>query len=235
MWNKEVFGDLITCKLSLMGELSSIDEEDEGGTLDEVGVERKVVVSRELDRLIDLEEISWRQKSRALWLKDGDRCTKFFHRVTNSNRRFNSISRLEMDREMVEDPGDISTKIVSFYTSLYKEPFSWRPSLEGLEFGSISREDADWLERPFEEKEIIGVVCNLNGDKAPGPDGFSLAFYQLCWEVVKRDVLLVFDEFAKHGRFARTLNASFIVLIPKKPGAVDLKDFLPISLVGGYL
>lgn len=49
--------------------------------------------------------------------------------------------------------------------------------------------------------------------------------------MVKRDVLLVFNEFANHGKFVRSLNASFIVLIPKKPGVVELKDFHLISIV----
>jgi hypothetical protein len=80
---------------------------------------------------------------------------------------------------------------------------------------------------------VARVVSDLNGDKAPGPDGFTLAFYQSCWDVIKEDVLLMFNEFANYGRFVRSLNASFIVLIPKKTGAVELQDFRPISLVGG--
>jgi len=35
------------------------------------------------------------------------------------------------------------------------------------------------------------------------------------------------------GVFEKSLNASFISLIPKVPGAIALKDFRPISLVGG--
>ena len=42
-----------------------------------------------------------------------------------------------------------------------------------------------------------------------------------------------FKEFQEHGRFVKSLNATFVVLIPKKGGAEDLKDFRPISLVGG--
>ena len=33
--------------------------------------------------------------------------------------------------------------------------------------------------------------------------------------------------------FERSLNVSFLALIPKKPDAMDVKDFHPISLVGG--
>ena len=33
--------------------------------------------------------------------------------------------------------------------------------------------------------------------------------------------------------FEKSLNASFLTLIPKKVDAVEIKDFRPISLVGG--
>ena len=41
------------------------------------------------------------------------------------------------------------------------------------------------------------------------------------------------NEFHEHGRFVRNLNATFLVLIPKKNRAINLKDFRPICLVGG--
>ena len=41
-----------------------------------------------------------------------------------------------------------------------------------------------------------------------------------------------FAEFHSSGRFERSLNSTFIVLIPKKWGIDDLKDFRPISLMG---
>ena len=43
------------------------------------------------------EEISWRQKSRVLWLQARDRNTKFFHRVVNMHREFNSLSTIEVE------------------------------------------------------------------------------------------------------------------------------------------
>jgi hypothetical protein len=55
---------------------------------------RKSLVISELEKVTLMEEIRWRQKSTALWLKEGDKCTKFFHRVANSNRRNNSIEAL---------------------------------------------------------------------------------------------------------------------------------------------
>ena len=42
-----------------------------------------------------------------------------------------------------------------------------------------------------------------------------------------------FKEFHDHSCFVRSLNATFLVLIPKKGGVEDLREFRPISLVGG--
>ena len=44
--------------------------------------------------------------------------------------------------------------------------------------------------------------------------------------------MAVFREFYSRASFQESLNTSFIALIPKKVGVVDLKDFCPISLVG---
>lgn len=104
--------------------------------------------------------------------------------------------------------------------------------MDGLSFDSILEAEAEWLEREFTEEEVRKVVKSMVGDKAPGPDGFSMAFFQACWEVLRVDIMKVFNEFHARGKFELSLNTSFITLIPKTPGANDLKDFRPISLVG---
>ena len=52
-----------------------------------------------------------------------------------------------------------------------------------------------------------------------------------CWDIVKNDVMAVFLEFYTHGTFEKIINAIFLALIPKKPRALECKDFRPISLV----
>ena len=104
--------------------------------------------------------------------------------------------------------------------------------MEGLEFVCIGDMERVWLERKFEREEILQVVSELEGDKAPGPDGFTMAFYHHCWRVVEKDVLVVFEEFFQHCKFEKPLNATFIALIPKKNDVSNIRDFRPISLVG---
>ena len=74
------------------------------------------------------------------------------------------------------DPAAIADCISQFYRQLYSKDVAHRPVLDDVDFSSISVEDASWLDRPFEEEEVCGVIHDFKGDKAPGPDGFSMAF-----------------------------------------------------------
>jgi len=139
---------------------------------------RKTNMIRELEKMLLFEEVNWRQKSRALWLKEGDNNTKFFHRVANSHRRYNHVGALRINGAMSSDPVEIKEHIVQYYDKLYTKQSMWWPRVDGLSFLSIDAEESIWLEREFEKPE---VVQDLNGDKAPGPDGFTLAFFQKCW------------------------------------------------------
>ena len=89
------------------------------------------------------------------------------------------------------------------------------------------------MDRPFDEDEVFGVVNEFKGDKALGPDGFTLAFFQSCWSTVKTDVMNVFHVFHAHAVFEKSLNATFLTLIPMKFDAMDVQDYRPISLMGG--
>ena len=80
------------------------------------------------------------------------------------------------------------------------------------------------LEQPFSIKD-------LNGDKAPRPNGFTAAFWQFSWDIVKEEVMLMFKEFYENAKFVHNLNATFIVLVLKKGGVEDIRDCRPISLV----
>ena len=83
----------------------------------------------------------------------------------------------------------------------------------------------------FSEEEIFTALSSWCGDKSPSSDGFSMAFWLYCWDVVRAEILGLFREFYFHGTFQRSLNSTFLLFIPKKEGAEDLRDFRPISLV----
>ena len=202
-----------------MDELKALELLVEGRGLSEEEKVRKSTLCRDLERAILQEEISWRQKSRINWLKEGDKCTKFFHLMANSNKRYNTIESLRINGSLSSNPAAIRDHAVNFYESLFAETMQWRPRLDDLAFESISAFEAFSLEATFLEKEVKDVIFGMDGNKAPGPDGFSMAFFQACWGVLKEDIMAVFAEFHARGKFEKSLNSTFISLIPKVLGA----------------
>ena len=79
--------------------------------------------------------------------KVGDKCTKFFHRIANSNRRFNSIEPLFVNGTYSSNQSIIRDHVVQFYESLIEECYSWRPRLDNLAFDSLDVEEASRFER----------------------------------------------------------------------------------------
>ena len=227
-WNRQEFGNVGRRKKELLGALELLDAKEGFLGLTETERNEKIVVKSQVEHLLSLEEISWRQKSRMLCIKEGDNNMKFFHMMANSHRRYNNhLNFLKVDWVIYEEEAEVVAQVVQFYKTLYQESEEWRPFVEGLEFDRIGE-----LERSFEKDEILSVVRDMEGDKALGPDGFSMAFSHHCWSVVERDVLAVFEEFYQHCKFEKSLNATFIALIPKKNYASNIRDFRPISLVG---
>ena len=86
----------------------------------------------------------------------------------------------------------IADYITQFFMNLYSKQQVLRPFPEVLVFPRISDDNADWLDRLFEKAEIFDVIQNFNGDKLPGPDGFLMAFFQLCWSILKLILWLYF-------------------------------------------
>ena len=176
LWNREVVGNFLLRKGKHMGEVMELDVKERCGGLSLVEIQLREVLKAEVNRLAHLEECSWRKKSRVLWLKESDNNTKFFHKVANSNRRRNYIGGLEVDGVYYEQEAVMRDHVVQFYENMFCEVEDWRPHVDGLPFASISENEQVGLERRFDKEEIVQVLKDFQGNKAPGPDGLQFFF-----------------------------------------------------------
>ena len=126
----------------------------------------RIQIKGEIAHLASLEEISWRQKSRILFVKEGDNNTCFFHWVANSHRRTNHIQGIEVDSVLYEEEEEVRSKVINFYQRLYTELDTWRPSMDGLKFARIEEDERLELERDFSKEEVVNVLHEMEGDKA---------------------------------------------------------------------
>ena len=137
--------------------------------------------------------------------------------MANGRRNRKFIKFLENERGLVlNNTKSITEEILLYYEKLYSSPpgESWK--VEGLDWSPILEESASRLDSPFTEEEISKAIFQLDRDKTPGPDGFTIAVFQDCWDVIKEDLVRVFAEFHRSEIINQSTNATFIVLLPKK-------------------
>lgn len=65
------------------------------GQRDEEYVERYVNEAKKLSEIYIQQETFWIQRSKQLWLKEGDRNSKYFHASARIRRKSNMISKLQ--------------------------------------------------------------------------------------------------------------------------------------------
>ncbi|XP_020084915.1 uncharacterized protein LOC109707794 [Ananas comosus] len=93
--------------------------------------------------------------------------------------------------------------------------------------------DPDSLTGPFTIDEIKKATFQLGSEKAPGPDGFPLIFFQYFWETVKDIISNIFTDLQENNLFTAPTDYPYVCLIPKKEGACHANDFRPICLMNG--
>ena len=78
-------------------------------------------LKKEINETLTREEIMWKQRSRALWLKWGDRNTKFFYATASQRQRKNRIGGLQNHQgDWVEDQEGIDIIILDYFTAIFK-------------------------------------------------------------------------------------------------------------------
>ena len=78
-----------------------------------------------LSRLLQNQETLLKEKSRIRWIKEGDRNSKFYHRLLSHRSSQSGIYSLRINGDLVDDSAHIESHIIDFYSSLFS---SSRPS-----------------------------------------------------------------------------------------------------------
>ncbi|XP_028122358.1 uncharacterized protein LOC114319532 [Camellia sinensis] len=171
-------------------ELHHLDLSAESRDLDNSEKDRRRVIRDQVWRLSRMVEWLWLQKSRLNWNLKGDRNTKFFHVVTKSRQSRNEISSISVENVLYEDPAQVRKAAFDHFRNQFKEDWRSRPKLGGQFKSILDCPGFDSLEVAFSEEEIKAAVKGCDGNKAPGPDGFNLSFFQKFWKFLKSDLLL---------------------------------------------
>jgi hypothetical protein len=95
----------------------------------------------------------------------------------------------------------------------------------------VSEEEKNLLIRPFTKEEVRQAIFQMEHKKALGPDSFPANFYQVCWDIIKDDLMAMFTEFHKGELPLYSLNFGTIILLPKYKEATQIQYYIPICLL----
>lgn len=134
---------------------------------------------RKFFSLLEQQEEYWRLRSRAMWLKEQDRNTKFFHRQANARKQKNYISGLiNEDQTWCTFPYEIQDILSLFFQHLFSREemnfFRW----PDIQVPHLLWEEIQELCKISEMDEIENTMKSLSPWKAPGPNGVHAAFFQ---------------------------------------------------------
>lgn len=177
-------------------------------------------------------ETLWRQKSRELWLKEGDKNSKFFHASTISNMRRIFIPAIKDDGgNWKVSRHDIGKCFTDQFELLFRfDNVEQCPHLDDFIQPVISEHENEMFLAIPSCEEVFEVVRKMNPIKSPGPDGLPARFFQKYWCTVGRDVVQLVQNAFCYGIIPRSVNDTSIVLIPKVLHVSVFKHPRPISL-----
>ena len=174
-----------------------------------------------------------KQKAKEAWAKDGDENSSLFHKSIRARIIHNTVHAIhDMHGKWVCDPTSVSAAFLEYYQNLLGTKASSRshvmidivhagPTLEQLQ--------KDQLLAPVTNEEVKYAMFSINGDKAPGPDGFGSHFFRENWNIVGEDVTKAVLDFFHTGKLLKEINSTTITLIPKTKCPKNVTEFRPIS------
>ena len=182
---------------------------------------------RELNVLIEKEEVFWNQRSRVSWLKEGDQNTKFFHKSANQRKRTNTIVGLfDSNHVWKSTQGEIANIVTECFQHMFtsSSPSEIAEVVQLVDKVVMPELNADLL-LPFSPDEVKTALFQMHPSKAPGPDGMTALFFQKYWHIVGRDVINAVLDFLQQGRMFGCVNFTNIVLIPKVQAYDNMSQF----------
>ncbi|XP_026415928.1 uncharacterized protein LOC113311305 [Papaver somniferum] len=115
-----------------LSEIAALDEIGDDNALSSSQVYDRNNKKLEFENLADMKHLHWLGKSRMKWQLDGDRNTKFFHRITKMRRRRNTFAKLKINDNWVDDKQVIKDSIVKHFEDRFQCGDDHRMDLSGM-------------------------------------------------------------------------------------------------------
>ena len=137
-------------------------------------------------------------RSKARWLEEGEKPSRYFFKLERERIQRNSIfSVLDSNDAEVFSHAEIEQEIVQFYSNLFStesiDTFCKQTCLASIE-NHLDFSQQQSCEGFLSLQELSDAVKTLNLGKSPGSDGFSVEFYLHFWKILRPLLLRVANQ-----------------------------------------
>ena len=116
---------------------------------------------------------------------------KKFHLQACHHSRKSYIGKIRLQDVELSQDEDKAEAFFQHFDGILGTPGS-RPTKLDLSILNLPSIGEQQLDHCLSEEEIWQTILDIPSDKAPGPDGFTGAFYRAAWLVIKTDILNAF-------------------------------------------
>jgi Flp pilus assembly CpaE family ATPase len=95
LWQREKKAQLQSDLLLIESRMADLFDKNPSQVFQQDDLDLLKVLKQEKDKILAVEEDTWRLRSRAIWLSSGDKNTKFFHKYATMRRSQNTIWDIE--------------------------------------------------------------------------------------------------------------------------------------------
>lgn len=166
-------------ELKLNTEISRLEEEFDKSQNEEI-MEELGIKKQEYEQLMAVITKGAIIRSRARWIEEGEKNTKYFFNLEKRNYVNKTISCLNVNDRLVENPKDIREEAKQFYQRLYTSEYHNVNEYDQLFFtnenNKISEDDCLNCEGLLNEEECIIILKSFANNKTPGTDGLTTEF-----------------------------------------------------------
>ncbi|WCJ43897.1 hypothetical protein M5689_024606 [Euphorbia peplus] len=197
---------------------------------DSVSVLKYSDIKNQLNRVLELEEDYWRQRSKAFWLSRGDQNSKYFHGCVKARKKANRIYSLRnVNGELHTDVDGMNSIAQTYFEQLFSTSTAISYEIVDVVPNLVSDGFNDILTVPFVIDEFKTAIFQMHSDRSLGPDGLNPGFFQHFWNVIGVEIFNACVGWLSRNEFPASLNDTIIVLIPKCDQPDSMSNLRPIS------
>jgi len=120
-------------------------------------------------------------RSKAQWISQGEKATRYFCNLEKRNFLNKTVGFLDRGNGfIISEQETIFKEVQNFYKNLYSNNPVQDLDLDFLKKGAVLLDQSatDDLEGAVTTQEVEQALLSMNNDKSPGPDGFTSEFYK---------------------------------------------------------